>query len=129
LGALIKSEAEEGIGDKMVVNSILEDADAFRRGLDLGDELVSFAGRPMTTVNQFKNVLGLFPKGWRVPLVFRRENDRREILVRLMGVLPQEQAEGERRPPGPPGPAPEAPKPPAPDSPAAKPFQPNPGFA
>src|SRR5437773_7793766 len=34
LGALIKSEAEEGIGDKMVVNSILEDADAFRRGLD-----------------------------------------------------------------------------------------------
>src|SRR5438477_619688 len=58
LGALIRSEADEDVTGKLVVNSILEDCDAARRGLDLGDELVSFVGRPMASVNQYKNVLG-----------------------------------------------------------------------
>ena len=45
-----------------------EDSDAYRRGLRYDDEIVSFAGRPIHTVNGFKNILGIFPKGWRVPL-------------------------------------------------------------
>ena len=48
--------------------------------------MLSFAGRPITTVNGFKNVLGIFPKGWRVPLSFRRDGKRRDVFVRLMGV-------------------------------------------
>src|SRR6516165_4259275 len=83
LGATVTSSSEEGPNNKLVVNAILEDSDARRRGLDEGDELVTFAGRPMTTVNQYKNVLGLFPKEWRVPLVYRRNNEKKEILVRL----------------------------------------------
>src|SRR5262249_39948636 len=82
LGAMVgTSEREDEIGSKMLVRSILENSDAHRRGLDVGDELLSFAGRPMTSVNQFKNVVGLYPKGWRMPLVFRRNNERQEILV------------------------------------------------
>ena len=68
-----------------------QSSDAYRRGLRYGDELLSFAGRPITTVNGFKNVLGIFPKGWRVPLSFRREGERRDVYVRLMGVHTDEE--------------------------------------
>ena len=70
----------------MAVTSILDDCDVARRGLDIGDEILTFAGRPITSVNQFKNVLGLYPRGWRLPLEYRRDSSAPEILVRLMGV-------------------------------------------
>lgn len=82
LGAQVATNAE---GD-VVVSNILEHTDAFRRGLRYNDEVVSFAGRPIRTVNAFKNALGIFPQGWRVPLVFRHEGQKVEVLVRLRGV-------------------------------------------
>jgi hypothetical protein len=104
------------------VANILERSEAFRRGLRVGDEIVSFAGRPIRSVNQFKNILGIYPKGWSVPLVYRREGQKHEIVVRLRGLHrqaelaphgggPQQPPEGprpeERRPePGPDGPPP-----------------------
>lgn len=127
LGALVETDSDEGLSTRMVVRSILEDADVHRRGLDTGDELVTFAGRPMSSVNQYKNVLGLYPKGWRVPLVYRRENEKKEILVRLMGVQAQPvdgQPEEKPRTPRPTGPAT-----PPPAGPAAKLYQAKPGFA
>jgi S1-C subfamily serine protease len=128
LGAGMESEAEDGALSRIVVKAII-DSDARRRGLEVGDQLVSFAGRPMTTVNQFKNVLGLFPRGWRVPLVYRRENQRTEVLVRLMGVQPG-LLDGR---PAPPPPRRGAPRPAAPaagpPSPAAKFFKAKEGFA
>src|ERR1019366_6400603 len=48
------------------VTSILEEADAYRRGLDQEDEVISFAGRAITSDNHYKNILGIFPRGWRV---------------------------------------------------------------
>ena len=66
-------------------------SDAYRRGLRYGDEIVSFGGRPIATPNGFKNVLGIFPKGWRVPLSYRREGERRDVFVRLMGVHTDEE--------------------------------------
>jgi len=71
---------------RVVVTDILEQCDAYRRGLRYGDEIISFAGRPIATPNSFKNVLGILPKGWRVPLSFRRDGQRHDILVRLAGV-------------------------------------------
>jgi S1-C subfamily serine protease len=132
LGALFQSESEEESLAKVVVTNII-DCDARRRGLDVGDQLVSFAGRPMSNVNQFKNVLGLFPKGWRVPLVYRRESEKgtekREILVRLMGVQRQELAEGQpgQPPPGPPRRP--RPQPAGKPSPALKFYEARPGYA
>ena len=97
LGALVGSD-DEG---RVVVTEILEQSDAYRRGLDYDDEIVSFGGRTISTVNGFKNVLGIFPRGWRVPLSFRREGKRYDVLVRLRGVHGKEElvekAEGRPR--------------------------------
>ncbi len=132
LGAVFQTESEEDSLPKVVVTSTIE-SDARRRGLDVGDQLVSFAGRPMSSQNQFKNVLGLYPKGWRVPLVYRRENEKvsekREILVRLMGVQRQEMpAEGGQPQPGPQPRRPQ-PRPAGKPSPALKFYEARPGYA
>ncbi|MHB1035904.1 MAG: S1C family serine protease [Pirellulales bacterium] len=101
LGASMTSD-DQG---RVVVSDILEDSDAYRRGLRFDDELIAFGGRPMQTVNGFKNVLGIFPSQWRVPLSFRHEGTRHDVLVRLQGL----HREGELmaavsgRPPMPPG--------------------------
>ena len=76
---------------RVLVADILESCDAYRRGLRTDDEIISFAGRPITTPNGFKNALGIFPKGWRVPLTYRRENKTYPIYVRLAGVHGREQ--------------------------------------
>ncbi len=128
LGALVESETDEGSLSKMIVRSIIE-SDAKRRGLELGDELLSFAGRPLSSVNQFKNVLGLYPRGWRIPMVYRHgTTDRREVLVRLMGVQRQELIAGrvpDAPAPGPGGRPAEAKL----EGPAAKFYEAKPGFA
>jgi serine protease Do len=87
LGALVTTD-EQG---RVVVSDILESSDAYRRGMRLDDEIVSFAGRTITTPNGFKNALGIFPKGWRVPLTYRRENKNNPVFVRLTGVHGREQ--------------------------------------
>ncbi len=136
LGATVASSAD----GRVVVSDILESSDAWRRGLRYDDEVVSLAGRPVRTVNAFKNVLGILPAGWQVPLVYRRGGERVEILVRLAGVhAPAELAaivEGDRRPepapggpPRPPG-GPRAAGPAEVELPAAVKaiFEPRPGF-
>ena len=82
LGATVSSDEDGSIR----VDEILETSDAWRQGLRYDDENVSFGGRAIATVNQFKNVLGIFPKGFRVPLIYRREGETTEIVVRLTGV-------------------------------------------
>lgn len=132
LGAAIETEIGEG-SQRLVVRSVLETCDVRRRGLEPGDELVSFAGRPMTTVNQYKNVLGLYPKGWRMPLVYRRDNDRRDTLARLMGVQARVIQDDQPMPMPQPKPMPKPmPKPapkPNPTSPANKLYEAKEGFA
>ncbi len=149
LGALVADSQEEGDGavGRVVVTNILENSDAFRRGLNIEDEIVRFAGRPIGTRNQFKNAMGLYPRGWRVPLTFRHNDEKakdpklrsyeREILVRLMGVLPHELRDPKEQPqpnPNPnPGPGPRPGQPPKPsydpNSPAAKLYEAKSGFA
>jgi S1-C subfamily serine protease len=124
LGATIASSEDDQVG-KYIVNSIIE-SDAKRRGLELGDQIVSFAGRPIGSVNQFKNALGIYPRGWRLPMIYRRGDERREVLVRLMGVQRQEVGPGD--PMAPPQPPPGPPQPKV-DSPASKYFEAKPGFA
>jgi S1-C subfamily serine protease len=104
LGATVGTANEDAALTQMVVRQILEESDAFRRGLREGDQLLAFAGRPVTSTNQYKNILGIYPKEWRLPLTIRRNNQRHELLVRLMG----NQAQVVEKPPVP-G-APPAPK-------------------
>lgn len=90
MGAIV---ADDSSGRPSVVD-ILEASDSFRRGLRLDDEIIRLADRPIRTSNQFKNVLGTLPAGWRVPLIYRRDSEDHEILVRLTGThAPAELAE------------------------------------
>lgn len=82
LGARVRS----GENGRVVVDDILDESDAFRRGLRYGDEVVHFGDRDVTSVNGFKNALGIYPKGWRVPLSFVHRGERVDTLVRLRGV-------------------------------------------
>ena len=103
LGATVTTDSDGSV----VVNGILESSDAFRRGLRSGDELVSFAGRPIHTVNQYKNILGIYPKDWMLPIVFRQGGERREIHARLRGLhAKSELMPGPRPPPKPQQPLP-----------------------
>jgi len=127
--------ATVAMGDdgKVRVSNILESSDAYRRGLRYDDEIVSFGGRAIDTPNGFKNVLGIYPKGWRVPLTYRREGQEHSIIVRLTGVHGEEELlelierrvrpEQEPRPgrqrPGRPGPG----RPGEPDKPDGEPKQ------
>ncbi|MFQ5732517.1 MAG: S1C family serine protease [Planctomycetaceae bacterium] len=79
LGASVET-ARDG---SVVVSNILEQSEAFRRGLEIGDEIFKFGGRPMRSVNQYKNILGIYPKGWKVPLTYRRNNKEYTIYLRL----------------------------------------------
>jgi S1-C subfamily serine protease len=132
LGAVVNTENEDGDLSRMIVGNMLEEADVTRRGVQQGDQLISFAGRPLTSTNQFKNILGIFPKEWRLPLTYRRGNEKKQVLVRLMGNMdvPVEQPmQPMPKGPMPKGPQPGDPKEKAKSSPAAKLFVEKKGFA
>jgi serine protease Do len=119
LGARTASDGE----GRVIVQDILEDSDAWRRGLRIGDEITEFGGRSVRTVNAFKNVLGIFPQGFRVPVTYRSKGNTHKTFIRLAGVHDPEELiqktmgkpEPEKGlPPGPPKP-PEEPEGPNPD--------------
>ncbi len=113
LGATVSSSAR----GRVVVDNILQSSDAFRRGLRYDDEIIAFGGRSIETVNEFKNVLGVFPKDWRVPLEFRRDGKTYSVSVRLAGVHSSQQlaemvqGQAKKKPPIPGVPRPDPDKP------------------
>ena len=56
-----------------------------RLGLSYGDEVIRFGGRVIETANQFQNVLGIYPAGWRVPITVRNPEttQRKTVAIRL----------------------------------------------
>jgi len=94
LGATVSTESDGSV----LVGNILEESSAYRRGLRIDDEIVSFAGRPIRSVNQFKNILGIYPKGWKLPLVYRADSQKYEIMVRLRGLHRKSELTPGRRP-------------------------------
>jgi len=112
LGATVQTDSDGNV----IISSILEQSEAFRRGLRSGDELVSFGGRPIRSVNQFKNILGIYPKGWKLPLSYARDGQKTDIVVRLRALhrsaeLNPQEAEEEPKPSPIPIPLPKKPKP------------------
>jgi S1-C subfamily serine protease len=132
LGAQIGTENDEELQTKLVVKNMIE-CDASRRGLAIGDQVLRLGDRPLANVNSVFNGLGVYPRGWRIPLLYRNEKgEKREILVRLMGYERQEvqPKPGEGGPPGGPQGAQPKPKPKPPASAAvAKIFEAKPGYA
>jgi hypothetical protein len=122
LGATVADDAD----GRVIVDDILEDSDAFRRGLRYGDELVRFGNREINSPNAFKNALGTYPAGWRVPITFRRDGREYDRRVRLAGMHREGELEAlleaDHEPP-----VPDEPKPgkdPKPGEPEPKPGEP-----
>lgn len=111
LGATVSSQSsEESDIVRMTVNQVIEDSDVGRRGIVEGDELLNFAGRPLSSVNQFKSALGIYPKEWRLPLAYRRGNEKKDTLVRLMSYTPPVVKKKDGQPGQPGGGAPQKPR-------------------
>ena len=90
LGASVSTD-EDG---RVVVTNILKSSDAYRRGLRYGDEILFFGNRVIQSANELKNTLGIYPKGWRVPIEFNQDGKRQTRLVRLAGVHREEELWG-----------------------------------
>jgi S1-C subfamily serine protease len=79
LGFTVASD-EKG---RVIVSNILESSDAYRRGLRYGDEILALDGREVTSVNQLKNILGIFPSWTRLKLRFKNADETVDTFVRL----------------------------------------------
>lgn len=79
LGAITKFD-DNG---RVVVDDILASSDVFRRGLRVEDEIIRVAGRTIESPNAMKNLLGIFPAAWRIPITFRRDGEDFTIYTRL----------------------------------------------
>ncbi len=95
LGATVVTREDGAV----IVGNILENAEAYRRGLRIDDEIVSFAGRSIRSVNQYKNVLSIYPKGWVLPVVYRRDGDKHTIAPRLRALHHKSDFQTKKKPP------------------------------
>lgn len=79
LGFTVSSDSK----GRVVVSNILDSSDAFRRGIRYGSEILSIDNREITTVNQLKNILGIYPSYSRVQIRFKTEKEMLTSWVRL----------------------------------------------
>jgi len=92
---------------KVTVSNILESSDAFRRGIHYGDEILKLGDREISTTNQLKNILGIYPDQWRIPIRYRNDDGIVDTFVRLQNLhLPSEleeiiKGESPQKPPPP----------------------------
>ncbi len=78
---------------RVVVTNILESSDAYRRGLRYGDEILRLDSRDITTVNQLKNILGIFPTHSRLRLRYRQEQQTIDTWIRVSPLHSAEELE------------------------------------
>lgn len=70
-------------GPIALVTAIDTQADAYRRGLRAGDEIVSVDNRDTPTANAFLNAVGVLPAGWRTRIEYRRDGRLESLDARL----------------------------------------------
>ncbi len=95
---------ETGDNDEVQVSQVSELSEAWRRGLRPGAVLLTFAGRSLTSANDFQNILGTWPEGTRLPYSWRDEGGVHSATVRLSPLHSFTKAPelpAERRPPRP----------------------------
>ncbi|MCU0721124.1 MAG: trypsin-like peptidase domain-containing protein [Pirellula sp.] len=68
---------------KVTVSNILESSDAFRRGIRYGDEILKVGDREISTTNQLKNIVGIYPDNWRIPIRYRNADGVLDTFIRL----------------------------------------------
>jgi serine protease Do len=78
---------------KVTVSNILESSDAFRRGIRYGDEILKIGDREIATTNQLKNIVGIYPDNWRIPIRYRNADGVLDTYVRLPSLHLQSELE------------------------------------
>lgn len=73
----------ETVDGEVVVSQVSELSEAWRRGLRARARIVSFAGRLVSSANDFQNVLGIYPEGTRLPLTWRDKEGLHTATIRL----------------------------------------------
>lgn len=73
----------ETVEGEVVVSQVSELSEAWRRGLRPRAQIVSFAGRLVSSANDFQNVLGIYPEGTRLPLTWRDKEGLHSATIRL----------------------------------------------
>jgi S1-C subfamily serine protease len=73
----------------VICHTVNLDSPIAKKGLELGDKLVAFEGVPITSTNQFTNLITLYPAGWPVEVTFERDGQKHTVQVRLTA-LPYE---------------------------------------
>lgn len=90
-------------GGRVLVSRISELSEAWRRGLRPRAQIISFAGRVVSSANEFQNVMGIYPEGTRLPLTWRDRDGQHSATVRLRplhGFTKAPELPEERRPQG-----------------------------
>ncbi|MEY2724981.1 MAG: putative serine protease HhoB precursor [Planctomycetota bacterium] len=94
---------ETGENNTAVISEVSQLSEAYRRGLRPRAQLLSFAGRTLTSANDFQNVLGTYQEGDRVPLTWRDDSGVHSATIRLPPLhsfrkAPELPSERQRRP-------------------------------
>ncbi len=69
--------------DRVVFERMLEPSVASAAGIEVGDRLIEFDGRPIHSANDFANILGVYPAFWPVTVTFEHEGQVLTKRVRL----------------------------------------------
>lgn len=78
LGATVTSA-----GGELIVSAVQSFSAAERAGLQLGDELLEVAGRPVRTPNDYNNAIAIMPANWPLAIKLRRNADIVNLQARL----------------------------------------------
>jgi len=68
---------------RVIIDNVKDGSIAEQAGIRAGDELLRFAGRDVSSANQFLSALGAFPGGWTVEVVHRRGRHVEKKTMRL----------------------------------------------
>ncbi len=79
LQATLEHRPEEGI----VFAKMLRRGPAYKAGIRLGDRIISFDRKAITSPNHFASLIGAYPADWEVPITVQRSGERIEVVVRL----------------------------------------------
>ncbi len=94
---------------KVICHTVNLDSAIAKAGLQLGDKLIRFEGRPVMDANQFTNDLSMYPANWPVEVTWERDGQHTTAHVRLSalpyepivkqnGEPPPEEKPGEEKP-------------------------------
>ena len=89
-GALAKSFGLEQ-NDGILISQVMEQSPAAEAGLQQGDVIISFAGKPVDTVGRFRNFVALSTPKSQKKLTILRDGKRLEISVEIGRRVPEEQ--------------------------------------